>query len=55
MQLLLAQAGPPPTVAVPDLIVAATAELTGLRVLHLDKDLDLVAAVTGQPVERLQS
>jgi predicted nucleic acid-binding protein len=39
--------------SVPDLIVAATAELAGLTVLHLDKDFDLVAEITGQPMERL--
>jgi predicted nucleic acid-binding protein len=27
--------------SVPDLIIAATAELTGLTVLHCDKDFDL--------------
>lgn len=39
--------------SVPDLIIAATAELTGLTVLHLDKDFELIAGLTGQPVERL--
>lgn len=34
-----------------DLILAACAEMTGLTVLHYDKDFDLIAAVTGQPVE----
>jgi predicted nucleic acid-binding protein len=34
-------------------VVAATAEISGLVVLHHDKDFDLIAAVTGQPVERL--
>jgi predicted nucleic acid-binding protein len=37
----------------PDLIIAATAELAGLTVLHLDKDFDLIAEITGQPMERL--
>ncbi|HEX9766156.1 MAG TPA: hypothetical protein VGA36_05300 [Nitriliruptorales bacterium] len=37
----------------PDLLIAATAELAGLVVLHLDKDFDLIADVTGQPVECL--
>jgi predicted nucleic acid-binding protein len=37
----------------PDLIVAATAELAGLTVVHLDKNFDLIAEVTGQPTERL--
>lgn len=41
--------------SVPDLIVAATAELTGLTVLHLDKDFELIAEVTGQQLERLAS
>ena len=39
--------------SVPDLIIAATAELTGLTVLHCDKDFDLIASVTGQPAEWL--
>jgi predicted nucleic acid-binding protein len=38
---------------VPDLIVSAAAELGGLTVLHLDKDFDLIAEVTGQPMARL--
>jgi predicted nucleic acid-binding protein len=40
---------------IPDLIIAATAELAGLTVLHLDKDFEIIAAVTGQPVERLST
>lgn len=39
--------------SVPDLLIAATGELSGIAVLHLDKDFDLIAEVTGQPVERL--
>ena len=39
--------------SIPDLIIAATGELAGLTVLHLDKDFDLIAEITGQPVERL--
>jgi len=35
----------------PDLIIAATAELNGATVLHYDADYDRIAAVTGQPVE----
>ena len=30
-----------------------TAELAGLTVLHLDKDFDLIAEITGQATERL--
>ena len=39
--------------SVPDLIVAATAELAGLTVLHVDKDLELIAQITNQDLERL--
>jgi predicted nucleic acid-binding protein len=35
----------------PNLIIAATAELTGLTVLHYDEDYARIADVTGQPVE----
>ena len=50
---LLADRGQQRAPSIPDLIVAAAAELAGLTVLHLDKDFDLIAAITGQPVERL--
>jgi predicted nucleic acid-binding protein len=53
VQQLLADRGHHRAPAVPDLLIAATAELAGLAVLHLDKDFDLIADVTGQPVERL--
>jgi len=39
--------------SIPDLLIAAVAETAGLTVLHLDKDLELISAVTGQPMERL--
>jgi predicted nucleic acid-binding protein len=35
----------------PDLLVAAAAEINGVTVLHYDADFDLIAAVTGQPCE----
>jgi len=35
----------------PDLIIAATAELAGASVLHYDADYDRIAKITGQPVE----
>lgn len=54
VQALLADRGEHRAPAVPDLLVAAAAERAGLTVLHLDKDYDLIAAVTGQPVERLR-
>ena len=36
---------------VPDLLVAAAAEASGLTVLHYDADFDRIAAVTGQRCE----
>lgn len=50
---LLADRGQHRALSIPDLIIAATAELTGLTVLHLDKDFEVIAHITGQPVERL--
>ena len=37
--------------ALPDLIIAATAEEAGATVLHYDADYDKIAGITGQPVE----
>jgi predicted nucleic acid-binding protein len=53
VQTLLADRGQHRALSVPDLIIAATAEFAGLTVLHLDKGFDVIADVTGQPVERL--
>ena len=53
IQLRLAEQGHHRAASVPDLLVAATAELTGLTILHVDTDFDLIASITGQPVERL--
>lgn len=53
VQLLLAREGHHRAPSIPDLIIAAVAELAGLTVLHLDKDFELIAALTGQPLERL--
>lgn len=36
---------------IPDLLVAAAAEVNNLVVLHYDADFDRIAAVTGQPVQ----
>lgn len=36
-----------------DLVIAAAAELTGIGVVHYDRDYDAIAAVTGQPVRWL--
>jgi predicted nucleic acid-binding protein len=52
---LLADRGQHRAPSIPDLIIAATAELAGLTVLHLDKDFEVIAAVTGQSVERLSA
>lgn len=53
VQLLLADHGQHRAPSIPDLLVAATAELAGLTVLHVDKDFELIADVTSQPMERL--
>jgi predicted nucleic acid-binding protein len=50
---LLADRGQHRTPSIPDLVIAATAELAGLTILHLDKDFEVIAAITGQPLERL--
>jgi len=34
-----------------DLLIAAAAEAAGLVVLHYDHDFDLIAEITGQPME----
>ena len=39
------------SVKMPDLLVAAVAELEGAAVWHYDEDFDRIAAVTGQAVE----
>lgn len=38
-------------VPTPDLVIAAVGEGAGLVVLHHDADFDVIASVTGQPVE----
>jgi predicted nucleic acid-binding protein len=50
---LLADRGQHRAPSIPDLIIAATAELAGLTVLHVDKDFEVIAQITGQPIERL--
>lgn len=54
VQAVLADRGQHRAPSLPDLVIAAAAELSGLTVLHLYKDFDLIADVTGQPVERLR-
>jgi predicted nucleic acid-binding protein len=51
VQGLLAHRSQHRSVAIPDLIVAATAERYSLTVLHYDGDYDRLAAITGQPTE----
>ena len=50
---LLAERGHHRAPSVPDLLIAATAEVAGLAVLHEDKDFELIAELTGQQIERL--
>jgi predicted nucleic acid-binding protein len=50
---LLADRGQHRAASIPDLVIAATAELAGLTILHLDKGFEVIAEITGQPVERL--
>lgn len=47
----LARSGHHRAVSLPDLLIAAAAERSDLIVLHYDGDYDVIAAVTGQPVE----
>lgn len=54
LQSMLAERGHHRAPSVPDLMIAATAELAGLTVLHLDNDFELIASITGQRVERLR-
>jgi predicted nucleic acid-binding protein len=53
VQLLLADVGKHRGPSIPDLLIAATAELVGLTVLHLDKDFETISELTGQPNQRL--
>lgn len=53
VQLTLAGRGKHRAPSIPDLLIAAVAEIVGLTVLHVDKNFDLIAEITGQPVERL--
>lgn len=53
VQTLLADLGRHRAPSASDVIVAATAELAGMIVLHVDKDFEVIAEITGQPTERL--
>lgn len=54
IRMLLADRGQHRAPSIPDLLVAATAEKAGLTVLAVDKDFDLIAQLTGHPVEMLR-
>jgi predicted nucleic acid-binding protein len=54
VQRLLAERGQHRAPSIPDLLIAAAAELNQRTVLHLDKDFDLIAEISSQPVERLR-
>lgn len=53
VQGLLAAGGHHRAPSVAGLLLAATAEASGLTVLHCDKDFELIAEITGQPLYRL--
>ena len=49
----LAELGQHRAPSIPDLLIAAAAETARLTVLHVDKDFDLIAGITGQETDRL--
>ena len=53
VQMLLADRGQHRAPSIPDLLIAATAEKAGMTVLAADKDFNLIATITGQPIETL--
>lgn len=55
VQLELARRGHHRAPSIADLLLAATAEIARLTVLHVDKDFELIAEITGQPMERLRT
>jgi predicted nucleic acid-binding protein len=50
----LAERGQHRAPSIPDLLIAAAAETARLTVLHVDKDFELIAGLTGQEIHRLQ-
>ncbi len=54
IQSALAERGHHRAPSIPDILIAATAELAELTVLHIDEDFELIASFTGQPHERLE-
>ena len=55
VQQRLAERGHHRAPSIPDLLIAATAEINHHTVLHVDKDFALIADLTGQAVERLNT
>ncbi|GAA2475442.1 PIN domain nuclease [Winogradskya humida] len=53
VQMLLADRGQHRAPSIPDLLIAAMAEKASLTVLAVDNDFDLIATITGQPVETM--
>ena len=53
VQIELSRRGLHRAASIPDLLIAATAELAQLTVLHVDKDFELIAEITRQPLERV--
>ena len=54
LQLVLTDRGQHRAPSIPDLLVAATAEIGALTVLAVDKDFDLIAHISGQAIEWLR-
>ena len=51
VQAVLWQGGEMRSVGLPDLLIAAVAERERVTVLHYDSDYEIIAKVTGQPIE----
>lgn len=51
VQGALAVRGQHRAASIPDLLVAACAEVNGVTVLHYDADYDLIASITGQSAQ----
>jgi predicted nucleic acid-binding protein len=55
VQACLADRGQHRAPGIRDLLIAAAAERAGHTVLHVDKDFEVIAGITGQPTERLRA
>jgi len=54
VQRILAERGQHRAPSIPNLLIAAAAELSQRAVLHLDQDFDRIGESTGQPMEGLR-